>query len=132
MSDEEHFHVLGIPCPVRSPDLTVPDFILWGYLKEYVHRNRPHTTQELKRAIRYGTATINQELLRGFFDSFVSLLKTKCCKQIACFVHKNCAFRFTPFLLCNISCVKSVSRLCTTLYMTSNRKSIATQIIYMV
>jgi hypothetical protein len=28
LSDEDHFHVSGIPWPIRSPDLTIPDFLL--------------------------------------------------------------------------------------------------------
>lgn len=65
MSDEEHFHVLGISWPVGSPGLTVPNFFLCAY------RNRPHTTHELKRAIQDETATINKELLRRVFDVIV-------------------------------------------------------------
>jgi len=34
MSDEEHLYLLGIPWPAGSTDLKVPDFVLWGYLKE--------------------------------------------------------------------------------------------------
>ena len=34
--------------PPRSPDLTPPDFFLWGYLKEKVYINKPQTLQELK------------------------------------------------------------------------------------
>jgi hypothetical protein len=43
MSDEKHFHVSGIPWAVRSPEFTVPDFFLRGYLKDCVYRNDPHT-----------------------------------------------------------------------------------------
>ena len=39
MGDEEHFHVSGI----RSPDLTVPDFFLCPYLKQYGHTGIAHT-----------------------------------------------------------------------------------------
>ena len=71
MSDEEHFHVLGIPWPVGPSDLTVPDFFLRGYLKQSVYMNYPRTKQELKRALRDEIATINRELLRRDFDSSV-------------------------------------------------------------
>jgi hypothetical protein len=79
MSDEEHFHRRGLPWPVRSPNLTVPYFFLLGPLKERVYRNRPHTIQELKRAIRDEIAAINKELLRRLFGSFVDRLRL-CCK----------------------------------------------------
>jgi len=34
MSDEEHLYLLGIPWPAGSPDLKVPDIVLWGHLKD--------------------------------------------------------------------------------------------------
>lgn len=37
--------------PARSPDLSICDFFLWGYLKEKVFKTRPHTLQELKERI---------------------------------------------------------------------------------
>jgi hypothetical protein len=55
--------------PAISPDLTVPDFTVWGYLKENVYSNRPYTIQEMKNAIRDEIATTNQGL---FFDTFVN------------------------------------------------------------
>ena len=33
----------------RSPDLTVPDFFLWGFLKDRVFRRGTVTFQELKQ-----------------------------------------------------------------------------------
>jgi hypothetical protein len=33
----------------RSPDLSPPDFYLWGFLKENVYKNNPHTLEELKQ-----------------------------------------------------------------------------------
>jgi len=37
-----------IAWPARSPDITVPDFFLWGFLKDRVFRRRIMTIQELK------------------------------------------------------------------------------------
>jgi len=56
-STEECFHTSGIPWPVRSPDPTVRNFFQRGCLKERVYSSRSHTTQELKRDIRYEIAT---------------------------------------------------------------------------
>jgi hypothetical protein len=66
-----------IPWPARLPDLAVPDFFLWGLLKERVYRNRPHTTEELKHAIQGEIAVMNQDqdLLRRVFDNFVDRLR---------------------------------------------------------
>lgn len=38
--------------PPRSPDLTAPDFFLWGYLKSNVYANKPETLEQLKQNIR--------------------------------------------------------------------------------
>ena len=126
MSDEEYFHVSGIPWPVRSPDLTVMDFFLCAY------RNRPHTTQRLKHDIQDEKVTINQELLCRIFDIIVNRFRqcvawrtplTRCHlwnvmnKKIACFVFKYCAFHFIPSCCVKHRRVsKSVSPLCATLY----------------
>ena len=37
--------------PPRSPDLTPPDFYLWGKLKGSVYADNPRTTDELKQKI---------------------------------------------------------------------------------
>ncbi len=38
--------------PPRSPDLTPPDFFLWGTLKGHVYSNDPQTVGALERNIR--------------------------------------------------------------------------------
>jgi hypothetical protein len=35
--------------PPRFPDLSPPDFYLWGFLKENVYKNNPHILKELKQ-----------------------------------------------------------------------------------
>lgn len=37
--------------PARSPDLSICDFFLWGYLKEKVFKRRPHTLPQLRERI---------------------------------------------------------------------------------
>jgi len=37
--------------PPRSPDLSPPDFFLWGAMTNSVYSNNPHTIDELKMAI---------------------------------------------------------------------------------
>ena len=41
-----------VPWPPRSPDLTAPDFFLWGYLKSKVYSNRPTDLNTLKEKKR--------------------------------------------------------------------------------
>lgn len=49
--------------PPRSPDLTAPDFFLWGYLKGKVYADQPKTLQALKFNIRREIAAISAETL---------------------------------------------------------------------
>ena len=49
--------------PPRSPDLTAPDFFLWGYLKSKVYVNKPRTLDKLKANIRQEIAAISAETL---------------------------------------------------------------------
>jgi hypothetical protein len=44
--------------PARSPDLSVCDYFLWGYLKAKVFINRPCTDHELKVAIEHEIVAI--------------------------------------------------------------------------
>ncbi|XP_023726582.1 uncharacterized protein LOC111874931 isoform X2 [Cryptotermes secundus] len=48
-----------IAWPSRSPDLSVCDFYLWGYLKSVVYNTRPTTLAELRRRITEEIAAIN-------------------------------------------------------------------------
>lgn len=56
--------------PSRSPDLTIPDFFLWGHLKSRVYINKPRTIQDLKEAIQEEINGVSREILvnsvRGF------------------------------------------------------------------
>ena len=36
-----------IPWPPRSPDLTPPDFFLWGFVKDRVYSTNPQSVEEL-------------------------------------------------------------------------------------
>lgn len=59
-----------IAWPARSPDLSVCDFFLWGYLKGKVYRTRPATIHELKENIENEITAIPQDLLHRAFQSF--------------------------------------------------------------
>ena len=48
--------------PPRSPDLTPPDYFLWGYLKERVYINKPQTIQQLKDKISAEIRGLQPEL----------------------------------------------------------------------
>ncbi len=60
-----------ISWPSRSPDLTPPDYFLWGYLKERVYINKPHTIQQLKDNICAEIRGLQPELLSAVMENAV-------------------------------------------------------------
>jgi hypothetical protein len=50
--------------PLRSPELTPPDYFLWGYLKQVVYSNRPQTTEDLKQNTEVAMLNISHETLQ--------------------------------------------------------------------
>jgi hypothetical protein len=50
--------------PPRSPDLTSPDFFLWGYWKDTVYRSNPRDLKQLKMNITRAMEEINEKTLR--------------------------------------------------------------------
>jgi len=59
-----------IAWPARLPDLTVPDFFLWGFLKDCVFRRHIMTIQELKQATVDEVAAIDKDLQRCVYGNF--------------------------------------------------------------
>ena len=55
--------------PLRSPDLTPPDFFLWGYLKGKVYANKPSTIQQLKANIREEMSALGPEILTKVMEN---------------------------------------------------------------
>ena len=55
--------------PPRSPDLTVPDFYHWGYLKDIVYKNKPQSISDLKRNIKEEIRSISKETLQNVINS---------------------------------------------------------------
>ena len=53
--------------PPRSPDLSPPDFFLWGALKGKAYANKPRTIQELENNIRREIVSINKDVLQATF-----------------------------------------------------------------
>lgn len=49
--------------PACSPDLTSPDFYLWGYLKNVVFKERPTTRADMQERIRRACAAIPRQIL---------------------------------------------------------------------
>jgi len=59
-----------VPWPPRSPDLSMCDFFLWGYLKSRVYAHKPCTLNDLKEAVCQEICPINCQLLAHVMDAF--------------------------------------------------------------
>lgn len=66
-----------VPWPPRSPDLTSPDFFLWGYVKEKVYKEVPTTADDMRLRIRHAFAGINAGVLLQVHRSFTERVR-KC------------------------------------------------------
>jgi hypothetical protein len=55
--------------PPRSPDLTPPDFFLWGFLKERVYSNNLPGLEELKHNIEQTAANTDPETLANSHET---------------------------------------------------------------
>ena len=64
-----------IEWPARSPDLSPPDFFLWGYLKDIVYRDRPATIQQLRDRITQACAEIPVEVCQKACRSVLERFK---------------------------------------------------------
>ena len=64
-----------IPWPPISPDLSVCDFFLWGYLKNRVYTTRPRTLAELKQRIQEEIRGIPAEMLQRAMGKLNGRLK---------------------------------------------------------
>lgn len=60
--------------PPRSPDITAPDFFLWGYLKSRVYETRPRDLEDLKTRISQEIARIQRPMLENVFQNFLRRL----------------------------------------------------------
>ena len=58
-----------IAWPARSPDLTLCDFFLWGYLKYQVFCELLSTISELKTKIRQAISSITAETLEKVYKN---------------------------------------------------------------
>ena len=56
--------------PARSPDLTSPDFYLWGYLKNVVYQEQPTDRENMKDRIRNACRAIPRQVLLNTVHEF--------------------------------------------------------------
>jgi hypothetical protein len=62
--------------PSSSPDLTPPDFYLWGAAKSAMYHDRPRTLNELKTAITAYIRIISQADLQKVFANKINRVQT--------------------------------------------------------
>ena len=63
--------------PPLSPDLSMCDFFLWGYLKSRVYAHKPCMLNDLKEAIRQEIRPIDRKLLARVVDDFKKRLENR-------------------------------------------------------
>ena len=68
-------HFGDIAWSARSPELTVPNFFLWGFLKDHVFWRRIMTIQEIKQAIVDEVAATDEDLRRRMYSNFQTCLQ---------------------------------------------------------
>ena len=55
--------------PPRSRNLTVPDYWLWGHLKNEVYRRPVHSLGQLKRRIREAAGRVPHSMMKAAYDN---------------------------------------------------------------
>ena len=60
----------SVAWPPRSPDLTLSDYFLWGFVKERVMAVAPTTTDDIKERIRRACTEITPQMLAEVRRSF--------------------------------------------------------------
>jgi hypothetical protein len=57
--------------PPRSPDLSPPDFFLWGHLKDTVYSHHPHTLQGFQANIQRTVDRISTGTLQNVVANMI-------------------------------------------------------------
>lgn len=65
----------NLPWPARSPDIAIPDFFLWGYLKSKVYVNKPRNLEDLKTNIRNEINAIPRQILNAVMMNFITRIE---------------------------------------------------------
>ena len=70
-----------VPWPLRSHDLSMCNFYLWGFLKSHVYVGKPCTLGELETAIRENIQEIGEEILVKMKTNFGKRLQICACEN---------------------------------------------------
>jgi len=63
--------------PPRSPDLTPPDYFLWGYLKGGVYQNKPRTVDALRANITELIQAVTADALARTFHNMARRVQSR-------------------------------------------------------
>jgi hypothetical protein len=98
--------------PPRSPDLTPPDFFLWGLLKGRVYSNKPRTIDVLKDAIRREVAAIIDVTLLDVFDNLLTRIQKCLDARRGHALGRPCfaTFKYTSIFIGNHTKIKKLLR----------------------
>jgi hypothetical protein len=58
-----------VPWPVRSPDLSTCDYILWGYLQSNIFISKPRTIEKLKQRMKEEIAAIPEQMTHQVMEN---------------------------------------------------------------
>jgi hypothetical protein len=81
-----------IPWPTNSPDLTPPDFFVWGYVKSLVYGQRPQNEADV-RQITAAFVQITSEMLRATcrnLSARYELCRVRRGGHVECYVPPTC------------------------------------------
>ena len=70
----------SVEWPPRSPDLSLPDFFLWGHVKAIVYQNPVPSLAALKRRIRAALRGVTQNTLKAARDTLP--LRARACLRL--------------------------------------------------
>jgi len=73
--------------PPRSPDLTPPDYFLWGYLKGRVYQNKPRTIDALKANITEDIQAVTADVLARTFQNMARRIQSCLDANVGHFQH---------------------------------------------
>ena len=70
----------AIEWPPLSPDLSPPDYFLWGFLKDRVYASKPRNIVQLKEKIIEEIGAIKRDVLHNVMQNFI--LRLRKCQQV--------------------------------------------------
>lgn len=76
----ENWYSRGGPTawPPSSPDLSPPDFSLWGYIKNHVHIQRPRDIPDLRNKIAVAIEQITSQMLDKTWKHMATRYRLRC------------------------------------------------------